>query len=616
MIKKRQFGVRLGSIAGKLLNLRHNPVFNYVVLALLGILVGLISLLLGAVIYGKPMFMQYFDSFLVVLLNVLPPVLLIFLFYFIVGRAWIAFAIPTLITLSISMVHFFKYQIRGDVFLASDLAFIRETGSILSNYSLTMNWKILLAVSSFILGTLFCFFVLKHRIRKPKIRIITVIALIAVCSVLYASVYANADIYAVLTTGDRDDEVNENLRMWTLAGNYVAKGFLYPFIHSVYDAISSRAPDWFDEEEARRNLEAFTDAGIPEDKRVNIIAVMLEAYADISQFGVLDFQLDVYGSLRNLQAESVSGNIVTNVFAGGTIDTERLFLTGTTHLTDFRYETNSYVHYLRSQGYVTEGLHAGDKWFYDRELVMQNLGFDAYYFLEDFRDSTRWDSFFFPAMTEMYMARDRSRPYFGFNISYQNHGAYDSTQTWDQHVIAQGGMSDESFFILNNYLVGIHDTTERMVSFIDMLRDDPEPVAVLFFGDHMPWLGNLQSVYYELGINIDNSSEEGFFNTYSTPYLIWANDAAKERTGNDFVGDGGSFSPGFLMGKIFSLCNWEGEGYMQALRELKTDIDIIHAGAGKFRENGVLTNNLSPEGLASYRRLRSMDIYRIRNFMY
>jgi hypothetical protein len=134
----------------------------------------------------------------------------------------------------------------------------------------------------------------------------------------------------------------------------------------------------------------------------------------------------------------------------------------------------------------------------------------------------------------------------------------------------------------------------------------------------MPWLGNFNSVYLELGINIDRGTEEGVFNFYSVPYIIWANDAAKETLGNSFTGDGGSFSPGFLMGALFELCSWEGERYMQALREFQTHIDIVNTATGLLRENGALTlsSSLSPEGAAAFRRLRMMEIYRLNNFAY
>jgi len=602
----------LKSIISWLLGLRFSAVFNYAMLALAGACVGLISLLLGASVFGLSMFWTYFDSFMVILLNLLPPILLVFLFYFISGRAWVAFSFPTFITLIFSMVHFFKMQIRGDPFMVSDILLVREVSNIIAPYTLIMNWKVYCAIIAFVGGTAFSVFVLKHKPKKALFRIISSAAVVAVSALLYMTVYSDVELYTE-TMGSY--KVHE----WSSTHKYISKGFLYPFIHGIKDTLADIRgdnPDWYNAQEASQMLKSYNDPGIPSDKRVNIIVLMLESYADLSTFDKLVFEDDVYGPLHRLQEESFSGTLITNTFSGGTTDAERLFLTGNTRLTPFTSMTNSYVHYLRSQGYHTEGLHAGDMWFYDRRPINACLGFDEYFFLEDFENSHRYDWFFFPTVSALYKARDTSRPYFSYNLSFQNHGPYDSHKTREPILIKQNGLSEESFNILNNYLIGVNDTNKRIEGFIDTLRDDPDPAVVLVFGDHMPWLGNLNSVYLELGINIDRATEDGYLNFYSTPYFIWANDTAKATLGNDFTGIGRSFSPCFLMGELFRLCSWEGEGYMQALRELGEHIDVINSPLGMFRDNGKLTGLLSPESEAAHQRLRMMEIYRRRNYFY
>jgi phosphoglycerol transferase MdoB-like AlkP superfamily enzyme len=69
---------------------------------------------------------------------------------------------------------------------------------------------------------------------------------------------------------------------------------------------------------------------------------MLEAFADFEDMGVV-LRADPYPNLRRLAAEGVSGRLVTNIFAGGTVDTERAFLTGVNELTEFRADAGSYV---------------------------------------------------------------------------------------------------------------------------------------------------------------------------------------------------------------------------------------------------------------------------------
>lgn len=106
-------------------------------------------------------------------------------------------------------------------------------------------------------------------------------------------------------------------------------------------------------------------------------------------------------------------------------------------------------------------------------------------------------------------------------------------------------------------------------------------------------------MYNELGINLDLGTEDGFYNHYKTPYIIWANDAARKATGNDFVGDGETVSACFLMDEVFSRCSWGGNEFMKMNRRLLDETDIVSSATGYFYEDGVLTKDAS-DVLRSY----------------
>ena len=487
------------------------------------------------------------------------------------------------------------------------MGLIHEAKNIVSGYSLTYNSRVALAVLFVIAGTVFAAIFLKRTLKGWKVRVVGAAAVLLLSSFLYIFVYTNDKVYERAAN-------NENINIWSDQQVYISKGFAYPFLHSVKDAFPT-PPDGYDAAEAEAALAEYPDSGIDDDQKVNIISVMLESYADLSVFETVRFNVDVYGPLYALKEESRSGTLIDNVFAGGTINTERAFLTGFATIDNYRTSTNSYVYYLKEQGYYTEGLHAGDGWFYNRQNVNPYLGFDNYYFLEDYENGDRTDEFLFSQILQMYEDRDPEIPYFNYSLSYQNHGAYDSESTVETAYIEQGDLSNASYNILNNYLSGISDTTERMAAFTDHFRDMDEPVVILFFGDHMPWLGNGESVYAELGINMDVSTEEGFYNHYSTPYLIWANDAAKQALGNDFTGDGGSFSPCFLMNELFALCSWEGNSYMKVTDELKGYTDIVSTPTEYFRENGTLTTELTGDALSFWTVFQNIEYYCRYNFI-
>ena len=141
-------------------------------------------------------------------------------------------------------------------------------------------------------------------------------------------------------------------------------------------------------------------------------------------------------------------------------------------------------------------------------------------------------------------------------------------------------------------------------------------MVIVVFGDHNPWLGDGNSVYEAIGLDLDFSTPEGFYNYYSTRYLIWANDAAKEALGNDFVGEGPTVSPTFLMDVVFDACGWEGPAYMQATRPVMEQVPVMNTPTGLYMEDGAVTGTLTPEGQALVTDFDMLQYYYRKNFIY
>lgn len=582
-----------------------HAVYICLMLILMGIGIGLVSLFVSSSYLGNEgwdMFRSYLTLPLILVLNILPCILLVFLFYFATGRAWAAFTFPSLIVFALTLVNYYKIRIRSEAFAAADFSLIGELTGILPQYTLEITGRVLAIIAAFTFGVLFSIFLMRGKLKNKWVRIIGVILVIALCAVLYITVYTDKNVY---NKADNSEHINR----WSDLQLYVSKGFIYPFIYSIPDAFP-KPPEGYDENHEANIMASYTDDAIPENKKVNVISVMFEAYSDMDRFSQIELKEDIYAPLHSLQEESVSGYIISNVFGGGTIDTERGFLTGYTGDHEYNHDVDSYVRRFVKNGYYAEGLHAGDGWFYHRDNVTERLGFDNYKFLEDYPDGNRTDEFFFSALTEQYEGRDRSKPYFNFSVTYQNHGAYAADTLTGNEYVKKGSLSDESYNILNNYLSGIADTTERMKSFVDSFRNSKDPVVIVFFGDHMPWMGDGNSVLNELGIDVDPGTEAGFYNYYSVPYLIWANDAAKKTLGNDFIGDGGDMSSCFLMNKLFNLAGWGKSGFMKLSNVLYEYTPIFNTASGLFCQNGVLTKSPSAEAERFIEEYRLLEYYK------
>lgn len=584
----------------------------------LGCCIGALSLLLAAFSYGKlngyAIFASYFLKPLIAVLNLSVPVGLMWLFYFLFGRAWPAFLGSFLPTMGLTLVNYYKIRLRSDPVLAGDLRLAAEAKGIVGNYTLDLTWLVWLTVICFAAGLLGAIFLLPGKMKNRGGRLFGLVSAAALLAVAFQGQYTNPQTYAA-TANDRF------INPWSDVEVYVSKGCLYPFLYSVRDMFPT-PPAGYDRQQAAELLAEYPDAGIPEERKVHVVGIMLEAFSDLTDFPALGEQpgvAQVYEPWHRLEEQSISGDLLTNIFAGGTVDSEWGFLTGYSTHEDFRKDTDSYVWYFRGQGYDTIYHHPGYGWFYNRQNVNDYLGFQRQWFTANHYgalvdpQSAIYHSDDVLVDGILSDLRDRFTEgdwAFSFSVSYQNHGPYGTEgSTADYLTPAASGLTEESCSVFNNYLKGISSTIGEMVRLTQELEQTQEPVVLVLFGDHKPWGGNGNTAYLEAGADFSLTSLDSFYQYYSTPYLIWANSAARDKLGGQWTGDGGDFSPCFLMDKVFDLCRWEGPGFMQLSREMRAVTPLLHV-RDLYLQDGRLTDTLSPENGELLRQFLWAQYYR------
>ncbi|MEG0780391.1 MAG: LTA synthase family protein, partial [Oscillospiraceae bacterium] len=562
-----------------------------------GLGLGLLSLLYAYGGYDPALLGSYFANPTIAVLNVVPVLVLVLLLYFAIGRAWAAFLVGGTLVLGLSVADYFMLLFRDDPLLFDDLRYIREAGTITqtASYNLTPDDRIWFGILC-VAGVTVLLFFLARWTPRAKLRLPLCLALFFLTLPL-SRVYADTEIYNVSARN------NGLINRYSATEVYLSRGFVYPFLHSMTTG-TAKPPPGYHEGETAALLASYPQTDIPKERQVDLITLQLEAFCDLSRLAIDGVDSSPFELYHALEEESVTGDLITNIFAGGTVDTERCFLTGFTQLQNFRTNTNSYGWYLGSQGYTVEGSHPCYEWFYNRRHINGYLGLPTYYFEENYYhdlspDAIANDQILFPEILSLYeQHREADKPYFSFNVTYQGHGPYDTEEVWRRSDYVDQQYSQETRNIVNNYLGSIEDTAEQLSAFLDELRHDARPVVVVAYGDHKPWLGDGNSAWNELGVNLDTATEDGFRNYYSTRYLIWANDAAKAALGNDFVGEGEELSSNFLMNEVFELCGWTGNAYLQATNDIRPSLPVI-TSVGKYKENGKLTGELSPDGQAA-----------------
>ena len=121
-----------------------------------------------------------------------------------------------------------------------------------------------------------------------------------------------------------------------------------------------------------------------------------------------------------------------------------------------------------------------------------------------------------------------------YTTTIQNHMSYTADKYGADYeypdVPLTVSVSPEVETLLKVYVEGARDADAMLGRLVDYFSATDEPVVLAFWGDHLPYLGDNQLGYAELGSEVALSEEERSdpLCSYETPYVIWANDAAAE----------------------------------------------------------------------------------------
>lgn len=539
-------------------------------------------------------------DFRIIILNSIPLFLFIILFWFVFGKLWISFSITGALAYIVCIINANVMTIRDRAFVFEDIFLAVEAGTIIDNYSIYFPLAYVVILMIMILCATVLFFInlnynnvlifsesdyTRKSVTRNKllIRIIgTFISIILFILSLFR-IYYNNNIYEALQNAEFKDQ-------WKESDKYASRGTLYSFLRSSYSSFGVHKPEGYSEAQAKNTLSSFKNVGIPDNKKFNIIAIMLEAYNDFSQFENIDFEVDPYVNFHRLQNESYSGKLYTKVFGGNTIETERSFLTGYSDIEIKNKDTNSFVRYFKSQGYYTEAMHPSYGWFYNRDTVNYRLGFDNFLCYENKFGSIPENSLetplycdmlsdydFFNYIIEGYEnAASENKKYFNFSVTYQNHGAYLETPCATDYYKNVVNLSEKNYNIFNNYLSGIYKTDIAIEKLRNYIDNSNEPIVLILFGDHNPSLGDFSEIYQLLGINTSLETPDGSENYYCTPYLFYANSVAKKTIGKDFCAIGNTISPDNLIPELFDYIEFSGSQYLNYLISVKNNLSVIN----------------------------------------
>lgn len=507
----------------------------------------------------------YNMTYLGFLANYLVILLFQFLFFAIFGSFRVSLLVVNAICYGFALANCYVVQFRGTPFIPMDFFAITTAANVANTYNYTPTYTI-------IIGTLIFAFIiaLGIKLKTPNYNVVTK----TVSRTFMGTFFASLMFLFYFTSIFADAGVKPDF--WNQARGYRNYGFVFSFFCNT-KYLYMTEPNGYDAENVGDYVSSTVDTPNtniikPTGNEPNIICIMNESLSDLSVLGEFTTNQDYMPFMHSLTENTVKGNLYVPVIGAGTSNTEFEFLTG--HTTAFLPSgSNAYMLYvkqplaslvstLEAQGYSSWAFHPYYSSGWNRVNVYENLGFNSFSFLENLIDVsilneyvqngsdaeylqslintyypdrqnmlTRQyvsDSYNYDVIIKNYENRDKSKPYFTFNVTMQNHGGYSNgASNFDECI--QITSSPVYYNKASKYLSLVKASDDAFKGLVEYFEGVKEPTIICMFGDHQPSI-ETNFISSLLGTNnLNNLSIEQEQSRHVTPFFIWANYDIEEK---------------------------------------------------------------------------------------
>ena len=397
--------------------------------------------------------------------------------------------------------------------------------------------------------------------------------------------------------------------MWTTRGNGLVLNFTVCLKY-----MKVEKPDSYSQETlaalAGENPSDAADTAASADggtQPVNVIVIMNESLSDLSVLPGVESNMDAMPFLRSLTENTVKGYAYSSVFGGTTANSEYEFLTGNTTAflpagtVPYQMYVSpgdpSLVGQMEALGYTTIAAHPYRSSGWNRPTVYTDYGFDEVYFESDFQDRAYMrgdertgyvtDRCDYENLIRWYEEKEEGQPLFLFNVTMQNHSAYQMAWTNLPKEVWLTGELENRFQTVNQYLSLVYQSDQAFEDLIDYFSQVEEPTMILLFGDHQPQVAT--NFYTDvLGTNPDTATAQ---KKQMVPFVLWANYDIPEAQGVEL-------SLNYLSALLMDTANLPMTGYQKFLSQLWETAPVINtvgirdAQGNWYGENAALPEEL------------------------
>lgn len=542
----------------KIKNELFNKIWHFVFFLISPIITMTMTECLNNIFIYDMTYLGFFANYMVILL-------FLFVVFAISGSFRISMLVANTVCYGFALAHCYIVQFRGTPFIPMDFLSITTGLNVANTYDYTPTYTIIIGTLIFIFLT-----VIAVKNKTPKFNTITKIVsrtfmgtffTCLMCLFYFTSIFADA--------GVKPD-------FWNQSRGYRNYGFVFSFFCNTKYLYMSE-PSGYDADTVGDYVSSTVDkneSNVIETtgKEPNVICIMNESLSDLSVLGEFTTNEDYMPFMHSLTENTVKGNLYVPVIGAGTSNTEFEFLTG--HSTAFLPSgSNAYMLYIKNpiaslvstlegQGYSSWAFHPYYSSGWNRTNVYKNLGFNSFSFLENLIDVSLLndyskngsdaeylqslidtyypdrenmlirqyvsDSYNYDVIIDNYENRDKSQPYFAFNVTMQNHGGYSkSSSNFDECI--QITSTETYYNKATKYLSLVKASDNAFKELIEYFENVDEPTVICMFGDHQPSI-ETEFIASLLGVdNINNLTIEQEQARHVTPFIIWANYDIEEK---------------------------------------------------------------------------------------
>lgn len=542
----------------KIKNERINKIWHLAFIFLMPFITITMTEALNDIFIYNMTYLGFFANYIVILI-------FLFLVFAITGSFRVSYLFVNTLVFGLGIAHSYLMDFRGTPFLPMDFLSVTTAVGVANTYNYTPTYKVILASLIYIFVV-----IVSIKIKTPKYNFLT-----KIISRTFAGTFAAVILLLFYGTSFFAD-MGVRPDFWNQNRGYRNYGFVFSFFSNTKYLYMSEPADYNpnDVDDYVNNVKDNEDENEIDTsyKKPNIICIMNESLSDLRVLGEFETNKDYMPFMRSLKKNTIKGNLYVPVIGAGTSNTEFEFLTG--HTTAFLPSgSNAYMLYVdkpiaslvstvKAQGYSSYAMHPYYSSGWKRTEVYNNFGFDIFTSLEDLMDINLMaeyqkggsdadylqqlveqmypdkknmlirqyvsDEYNYQVLIDDFENRDKSVPYFAFNVTMQNHGGYTtSASNFDESVYSTS--VSQKYIKADKYLSLIKASDDAFKGLIEYFSKVDEPTLICMFGDHQPSVEN-EFIAELLGVsNLSNLTPEQEQSRHCTPFYIWANYDIEEK---------------------------------------------------------------------------------------